>query len=299
MPGFVKPAPLGPGARIAVVAPSGPYDTELLARGVARLAEQTGFEIHVPEAQRGRRSGYFAGDDETRLAELDDALRTPNVDAILLARGGYGIGRLLPRLDLTPLVERPRWFIGFSDGTALHLALARAGLMSVHGPNATTIADASAADLEMLVRLLTEEAPAQEISGLDCWVPGAATGGLVGGNLTVLFTEAAAGTLSLPEGCILFLEDVTETSYRVDRMLDALVRGGHFDRVRGLVFGEFTDCSPGKFHVPVHQVLSAAAERIGVPSICGFPAGHGAQQRPFVHGGSAALDAARGALSFG
>jgi muramoyltetrapeptide carboxypeptidase len=280
---------------VRVVAPSGPFDESLLQAGLARLAR---YDVCVPPGLWGRRAGLFAGSDAERLAELQEALDDPEAGAVLVARGGYGLARILPQLQLERLLAAPRWLLGFSDTTVLHHALARRGLASLHCCNGTTLAHAAAQDVERLELLLGGRA-APPAGGLAPLVPGHARGPLLGGNLTVLFAEAAAGRLALPPGCVLFLEDIAETSYRLDRMLTALLDSGALRGVSGLVLGEFTDCSPGKHGVPAEQVLGEFAARLGVPAVAGLPAGHGARNLPFVHGAPVALDADAGALSFG
>lgn len=279
------PPPLSVGDRILVVAPSGPFEADVLRQGLARLTQ---FEVAVPETLWGRRDGFFAGSDEVRLAELQSALDDPDAKAILVARGGYGLARLLPRLDFLAFEARPKWLIGFSDVTTLHVALAERGIVSLHGANGTTLARATDAEVDELSALL-RGVKAQEFSDLRPIVPGRAAGPLFGGNLTVLFTEAASGRLRVPSGAILVLEDVTETSYRIDRMLTALIAGGHLENVSGVLLGDFVDCSAGRFDVPVAEVLLGRLSELGVPVFAGFPAGHGARNRPLLLGAHARL----------
>lgn len=274
------PPPIAVGDIIRVVGPSGPFDDTLLRAGLARLDR---YDVRVPADLWGRRLGFFAGSDDVRLQELKDALEDPSASAILIARGGYGLSRLLPHLDFERLKERPKWVIGFSDVTTLHLALNQRGLVSLHAPNATTLAHSSDDEVAELCQLL-EGGFSQTFSALEIISGGTAEGPLFGGNLTVLFAEAASGRLCVPTGALLFLEDVTETSYRVDRMLTALIDGGHLSTISGLILGDFVDCSPGKFEVPVRDVLRERLTRLGVPVVEGFPCGHGKVNRPALLG---------------
>lgn len=274
------PPPIRVGDLIRVVGPSGPFDDELLRAGLARLDR---YEVLVPADLWGRRAGFFAGSDEARLRELKEALDDPSAKAVLVARGGYGLQRLLPHLDFEQFKKRPKWVIGFSDVTTLHLALGQRGFVSLHAQNGTTLARSSDAEVSELCQLLEGE-QSQTFTGLGTIAGGAAEGPLFGGNLTVLFAEAASGRLHLPAGALLFLEDVTETSYRVDRMLTSLIDGGHLSQVAGVVIGEFFDCSPGKFEVPVLDVLEERLRSLRVPVVHGFPCGHGAVNRPLLLG---------------
>lgn len=288
-----RPPSARAGALGRVVAPSGPFDEELFDRGLARLPE---FDWQVPSGLRARQHRFFAGTDAARLVELQAALDCPDARIVLAARGGYGLGRIAHQLDWSGFASHPKWIVGFSDVTVLHHACLGAGFASLHAHNATTLASAREEDVEALRSLLAGEAsgPWKDLVPL---VPGRAEGPLAGGNLTVLAMEAVAGRLRLPSGALLVLEDVSETSYRVDRMLDALLRGGHLDRIGGLIFGDFTDCSEGRFGVPIELVLEEAAARLGRPAVRGFPAGHGERHRPWVHGAPGRLDAAAGQLS--
>lgn len=288
---MILPRALQPGDPIDVVAPSGPFDDGLLRVGIERLGD---FSLRVPDDLWGRRFGFFAGDDETRLAELQRAL-DGDARAILVARGGYGIARILGRIDFERFTANPKWLIGFSDVTCLHAALTARGIASLHAPNATTLAGASDYEVRELLRLLSGSSP-QPIDGLSAWSGGRASGTLFGGNLTVLFAEAAAGRLDVPDGAVLFLEDVTETSYRVDRMLTALEVGGHLARAAGVVLGDFHDCSPGKFSVPVADVLRDRLIPLGIPLAANLPVGHGARNLPLLCGRSVTLDADTGRL---
>jgi len=283
-----------PSATIAVVAPCGPFDAQDLKRGVARLGP---FQVRAAPDLAARRQGYLAGTDHERRTELQAALDDPTLGAILIARGGFGLGRIIDQLDFTAFQQHPKWIVGFSDATVLHARLWSLGFRSLHAPNGTTLGRSTEQDCAAVMRaLLGSDRPEFELVGVR---PGSVTGTLVGGNLTVLFTEAAAGRLQLPENSLLFIEDVTETSYRVDRMLHALLSGGHLESVVGLVVGDFTDCSAGKFGVEVSSVLLDFAERLGIPVATGLPVGHGARNYPITLTSNARLnvDSSRATLS--
>jgi len=292
------PQPLRTGDRIAVVAPSGPFDAELFEAGVARLA--THFEVIVPAGLRGRTQGFLAGSDDERRAELQSALDDRSHRALWIARGGYGSARLLDSLDAARFANDPPWLIGFSDATALHQIARKRGALSLHGPNLTGLGALDAGDFEALLWRLQDPFSPDVFDGLlplgD--VPSAPISGeLVGGNLTVLFAEAAAGRLNWSNEAVLVLEDVTEASYRVDRMLTALAQNPALPPPRAILFGDFTDCSAGKFGVPVLDVLRERAAGWDVPAFTGLPVGHGARNRGFLHGARAELDPLAGRLT--
>ncbi len=288
---MLAPQPLSPGDRIVAVGPSGPFERERMLRGVARLQDR--YEWVVAERLGRGAQGFLADSDAMRRAELQAALDDPACRAIWVARGGYGAQRILGGLDFSAARSRPPWLVGFSDATALHRAFHDQGIVSLHAPNLTGVAEAEAGALARLVELLESAKPSSEWHGLEAlagrpW-QGSVSGTAFGGNLTVLFAEAAAGRLRVPRGAILLLEDVSETSYRIDRMLTALADAGHFAEIGAIVLGEFTDCSPGKFSVPVAEVLEERLGSLGVPVVRGLAMGHGATNEPWLHGATAEL----------
>ena len=291
------PPPLGAGARVALVAPAGPLRGEAdVERGVAN-ARALGWEPIVGRHVL-RREGYFAGRDDERLADLNAALRDDAVDGVWCLRGGYGAMRLLPALDYDALVRRPKALIGFSDVTALHAAVGRrTGLVTFHGPVARgVLATSSAASLRAAVAAHADGcgvAPDARVLRA-----GEASGRLVGGNLALL--AALVGTPYAPDlaGGILVLEDVNEAVYRVDRMLRQLRLAGMLDAVRGLVFGQCTDC-PAESDDGARQlddVLAELADELAIPCLAGVPVGHVDEQWTIPLGAAAVLDAAAGRL---
>lgn len=270
-----------PGDRVAVFAGSSPFDATLAWRGLGWLASR--YRVVFDRAMF-ERTGFLAGSDERRRRELQGYLDDPTLAALISVRGGHGITRFAHELDLSGLRERPRWVVGFSDVTALHVETARLGVASIHGPMVAAAGRADAVVRRELVEALEEPGREWALEGLDPWRDGAAEGTLVGGNLTVLHACAAAGRLALPEGCLLLLEDVTERPYRLDRMLATLHAGGHLRRAAGIVLGGFTDCHTGLDGVPAEQVLREWVARLGVPAVAGAPVGHGVRNVPVMLG---------------
>jgi muramoyltetrapeptide carboxypeptidase len=244
------------------------------------------------------RTGYLAGSDERRLLELDARLRDPELGAIIVARGGYGLGRIAHRADWAALRRAPKWLVGFSDATVLHVEALRVGVASLHAHNTAGLGRGDARRREYLRDALEEPELRRVRRGLVTWAPGTAEGPLVGGNLTVLFSCLASGRLRFPPGAVLVIEDVTEQAYRVDRMLTALSVSGSLDRVRGVVVGDFTDCPPSR-GVTVEETLRERLLSLGVPVAAGLPFGHTEMNEPFVLGPTARLDASAGTLVTG
>ncbi len=280
MSGPLRPPRLAPGGTVGVAALSGPVRPEALAAGVARL-EGLGYRVRVARNATAREPLLgLAGSDEERLAGYEELLRDEEVTAIVLARGGYGIGRLLPRLDPALVAARPVIHCGFSDATALHaFLLTRCGLASVHGP---MVAAELAGELDPLTAryfpaALEGTAPrVLEVPGADVVVPGAARGRLVGGCLSLLSALVGAPEEFDYRGAILLLEEVAEEAYRVDRMLGTLARAGRFDKLAGILVGSMDRITFGGAEDPerLRALLAARFAPLGVPVALGLPFGH-------------------------
>jgi muramoyltetrapeptide carboxypeptidase len=291
------PPALGPGARVALVAPAGPLrDSDELARSVAH-AESLGWEP-VPALHVMRREGYLAGSDAERLLDLNAAIQDDRVDGIWCVRGGYGAMRLLRDLDYDAMRRRPKPLIGYSDITALHAAFGvHSNVVTLHGPTARgELTDFSR---DSLVRAsIAQRDPCGVAAEARTLREGRAEGRLVGGNLALL--AALVGTPYAPDydGAILVVEDVGEPVYRVDRMLRQLELGGALARVAGIAFGHFTEVRDGDDSAArgLDTVLREAADLAGVPAVAGIPLGHIADQWTVPLGARAELDADRCAL---
>lgn len=276
-----------------VIAASSPFDRALFYRGVGFLAERYRVEIAKGTLDR---TGFLAGSDETRLRALDEALLDDGVRAVIAARGGYGALRIAHRARWDVLARHPKWLVGFSDVTSLHLEALRVGVCSLHADNAGGLGRGDAHARARFVHGLELPASSRPFFGLSTLRGGQTEGPLMGGNLTVLFSAHAAGRLRVPDGAVLFLEDVTEASYRIDRMLTALRLSGALERVSGVVLGDFTDCSPAPHGVPVEAVLEERLGELGIPVARGLPAGHGRLNHPLLLGATVSLDASAGNL---
>lgn len=272
------------GERVWIVAPSGPLVRKKeFFRGVEALMEHFGVEV--------RRSvfsskGFFAGSDLVRSRELGRALGNPACRAMVAMRGGYGATRILHSIDWRLWARDPKPIVGFSDVSALHLALLRSGLaVGVHGPSVASLARQPAAYRKHFFRLLMD--PAYDFAAppgrLVSLRRGTAGGPLVGGNLAML--EQLTGTDFMPDldGAVLFLEDVNERPYRIDRMLVHLRSARILSRVAGVVLGDFVRCTD-RGPVRLREVLADNLSALGVPVASGFPAGHGKRHWAFIQG---------------
>lgn len=287
------PPALRPGDRVAIFAGSSPFDATLAWRGLGWLASR--YRVLFDRSMFSRQ-GYLAGDDGRRRAELEKYLGDPTVKALVAVRGGYGLSRIAHELPWGLLQQHPRWVVGFSDVTALHVEACSVGVASVHGPMVAALGRADGWTRSRFIETLEDPEGAWALRGLEALRRGQARGPLVGGNLTMLHACAAAGRLSLPEGCLLLLEDVTERPYRIDRMLSTLAAGGHLRRAAGVVVGDFSECPPGLDRVTVGEVLGDRLGALGVPVVRGAPIGHEPRNTPVVLGRSYHLDADGGEL---
>jgi muramoyltetrapeptide carboxypeptidase len=299
---MIRPRALRPGSRIALVAGAGPIPEGSLARAVDRV-RGFGWEP-VPGASAEARHGYLAGPDEARAGDLNAALADPSIDAIWFLRGGYGTMRILEAVDWDALSRHPKAMIGFSDNTAVHLAAQRVGVVSFHGPHPHTpeFPDFARDTFYPLVTRAVAAGvlpfPAEGPGRADTVTGGVAEGPLVGGNLALL-----AATLGTPfavqaEGAILFIEEVGEHAYRLDRLLTQLRLSGVLKRVAGIAVGAVSEQpDAGRDDVPLAaDLLRERLGDLGVPVAMGFPFGHVDDNWTLPLGVRARLDADRGTL---
>ncbi|MEE4382519.1 MAG: LD-carboxypeptidase [Pseudomonadales bacterium] len=305
-----RPPRLEPGMTVALVTPASnvPEDEDLDA--ALDLVRSLGFEAR-PSPNLRRRRQYLAGTDAERAADLNAAFADPAVDAIFCVRGGYGSARLLPRLDYAAIAANPKVLLGYSDITALLNAIRlRTGLVTFHGPIAGQ--NFSPYTYEEYRRVLVageagaiaapppiEARPGfvERENRLTRIVPGRAEGPLVGGNLTLLVH--LLGTPFEPDfdGAILFLEDVDEPPYSVDRMLTHLWLSGRLERVAGIAFGKFTEADYDGNTLSIEEVLRDRCEPLGIPTLRGLMIGHVEDQTVVPLGVRARLDVDAGTLS--
>lgn len=282
---------LAAGARVALLAPAGPLAGPQEIAHAEHNARSLGWEPVVGRHALAR-TGYFAGTDDERTADLLEALGDPSIDGIWCLRGGYGATRLLPAIDRAALRTRPRALIGYSDVTALHAVWQQAGVMSYHGPTAR--ADLSPFSRESLVLAVQRrENSAGAAPDAACVSAGRTEGRLVGGNLALLAALCGTPWAVSFAGAIAVLEDVHEATYRVDRMLVQLRQAGAFDGCRGILFGHCTDCPDTNEdgRRSLRELVAELAISLRVPALMGVPVGHIPDQWTLPLGALATLDA--------
>lgn len=293
------PHRLGPGSRVGVVALAGPVEAGKLTQGLDLIAAEGYAVVEAPNL-RSRKS-YLAGDDEERLAGLEAVLAS-GVDALLAARGGYGTTRLLPRLPWARLAEFGGWVVGFSDMTALHAGLAgRSRFATLHGPMVTSLGRHEESRRRLFAWLRGDASVelfrfprARVVRG------GVARGIATGGNLSLL--ASLVGTPWEPEysGAVLFLEDVAEPGYRLDRLLTHLRLASRLERAAAVIVGRCVRCGrsePG-WRDRWRDVLEEAVPS-SAPVVEGLPFGHGVANLPFPLGVEVEVDTERGRVTWG
>lgn len=299
------PPRLRSGDVVALVEPASPLEDPSRIGGVAEMVRAMGLQPRLAP-HVGAVEGYLAGTDEQRASDINAMYADSEIRALFAVRGGWGSARILPLIDWAMVRANPKLLIGFSDITGLHLAFAaRAGFPTLHAPNAGGnwpedswnslwwLAFAGSAPVLDLHRSGGRSNPAFEVL-----TGGTADGRLLGGNLSVL--SALVGTPWMPDmrGAILFLEDVGEAPYRIDRMMSQLALSGMLEQVSGVVFGQCTRCGPGDGSgVSVPDVLRHHLGMLGVPVCIGANIGHVSNQLSLPSGAFVRLDAAAGTLA--
>lgn len=291
---------------IGLVSPSGPTrpggngaTPESVARARRRLHDVGFRTVVAPHAFDAR--GYLAGADADRAADLQEMLENPAIQGVLCIRGGYGAHRLLDRLDYRAIGRSPKVFIGYSDITALHLAIhTQCGFVSFHGPMAGAIAQADPHDYLELLRAVCRTAPLGRLVNppgappIETLVPGVAAGDLIGGNAALL--TGLLGTRFAPDptafrGKILFLEDLGDRLYRLDRKLAHLRLAGILEAAAGIIIGECRYTQEAGDTLTLRHILDDHIVALGKPAIYGLACGHGEYHLTLPIGVRARLDA--------
>jgi muramoyltetrapeptide carboxypeptidase len=309
IPGWrvVKPRPLSEGDRVSLIAPAGSTtEADRVQRSVTAL-EALGLEVKA-SLVCGDMYGYLAGKDKTRVHELEAAFADPGTKGVFCLKGGFGSARILDKIDYSIIEANPKVFVGYSDITALHLAFGqRCGLVTFHGPMPSSdmlpvFEPASRESLEHAVfsRNGGELPQILNPSGrpLVRLSPGVAEGRLVGGNLSLLAASMGTPWEIDTRGKIVFIEDIDEAPYRIDRMLNQLRLAGKFDSCAGIVIGAWTNCvaGEGKRSLSIEEVIADEILPSGKPVLSGLQAGHCSPTLTLPLGIRYRLDANHGTL---
>lgn len=287
LPPFLKK-----GSRIILVAPSGKISPQIVLEA-AQALRNMGYEVEYGSHVTGS-FHIFSGTDDERLADLQNAMDRDDVDAIWCVRGGYGAMRIVDRLNFDKFKKHPKWLIGFSDITVLHAAIQQlTGIATLHAPMMKHIVDfgtfnfdveATLDILEGNIHTATFKAPLPSRTGK-------AEGILIGGNLSMLFAMRGTPYDIIPDGKILFIEDLSEYNYHIDRIMQNLRLSGILARLSGLIVGQFTGMKDGEtpFGMEVRHIIASAVADYHYPVWFDFPAGHEDDNYPLILGTEVAM----------
>lgn len=289
---MIRPPSLQINDTAVILSPAGKIDS-CMVHDAAAVLKSWGLQPIIADHTLSD-AGRFSGSVEERLGDLQQAFDDPAVKLVLCSRGGYGTVHLLSRLDFAGIRKNPKWVVGFSDITALHAALQHNGIASVHGPMGKHFSDEGEGDrsLRYIRSLLagqsveyripvTEGSPNRE---------GSAAGSLFGGNLSVFCGLLGSPYAKIPHRGILFIEDTGEVPYRVDRMIWQLKLAGAFERISGLIVGQFSDYEEDdQMYFPLRQSILEAVRDCDFPVCFDFPVGHAKLNFPLIMGMDASL----------
>lgn len=270
------PPYLQPGDTIAITCPAGYMPRENADHCIQILQEQ-GYEVIVGKTVGSDSQNYFSAEDDDRLDELQAFLDAKEVKSILCGRGGYGTGRIIDRINFKHFAKHPKWIIGFSDITVLHAHLySNFGIASLHAPMASAFKDGSNEFTNSLLAALRGEKATYHAPAVDANLLGHGKGKLVGGNLSLLAHLCGTASAFKTKGCILFLEDIGEQLYHIDRMLYQLKRNGMLKTLAGLVIGGFSETKDTErpFGKNIHEIIREITEEYDYPVCFQFPVSH-------------------------
>jgi len=271
------PPSIKPGHKIRIVSPAGKVSEKHVFPAVEWLQKQ-GYTVELGKHVFASHF-QFAGTDSERLDDLQTALDDPETAAIICSRGGYGTVRIIDKLNCTDFLKYPKWLVGFSDITILHVCMNNLGVATIHGTMACYFFDKdglATENLNSLMQLLSGKKVQYSVKTEKANKPGKVSGELVGGNLSIISSLQGTKYEIDTFGKILFLEDIDEFLYHTDRMIHQLKLSGKLDNLAGLIIGDFTNMKDNEspFGKTVHEIVSEAVEEYNYPVCFGFPAGH-------------------------
>ncbi|HKM44031.1 MAG TPA: LD-carboxypeptidase [Dysgonamonadaceae bacterium] len=286
--------------KVAIVSPSGKI-SPIYINNTAEILRKWGLDVEISEHALNE-VGSFSGFVEQRLDDLQLAMDDPEIKLIFCSRGGYGAIHLLERLNFDKLRKNPKWMIGFSDITALHSAFQCNGVMSIHAPMAKHFSDEGSSDLSVLYtktalmgKPLNYNIPIQSTSLKRV---GKTTGTLFGGNLSVMTSLIGSKFFKVPHNGILFLEDIGEKPYKVDKMIYQLKISGILNQIKGLIVGQFTDYEEdSNMYASLYESIFSTVKEYSFPICFDFPVGHTKTNLPMIMGGNATLTVGKESIS--
>ena len=299
---MIRPPALHNDDKAIIVSPAGKIDPLLVDKAAAVLCEW-GLQVEVaPNAlcQTGRFSGFV----DQRLSDLQTAMDDPDVKLILCSRGGYGAVHLLDKLNFDGIKRFPKWLVGFSDITALHAVFQKNGMISLHAPMVKHLAEEGSSDISVRFMKsvlfgshLKYDLPTMRYDFLNR--SGQSSGTLFGGNLSVFCSLLGTKYINIPHKGILFIEDIGEEPYRVDRMVHQLKLAGIFEKISALIVGQFSDFTEDPLmYASLNESIMTAVREYTFPVCFDFPVGHTKHNFPMLMGEKASLSVKKGQIIF-
>ena len=289
---MIYPKSLENGDSIAIVSPASKIDGALID-GACRTIESWGFRPVLGEFCKGE-YGSFSGSVDQRLRDFKRAFEDEDVRAVLCSRGGYGTVQLLEYFQLNMWKNDPKWLIGFSDISVLHAASFHAGVASLHGSMCKCLAEQPDSESSRRIRdILTGGLPEYLVQGNTCNREGKAEGVISGGNLAVLSGIVSTPYNLLKKGNILFIEDVAEPIYKVERMLYTLRLNGTLEQIKGLIVGQFTEYKASQDYTDMYDMIEDMVSGYNFPVAYNFPVGHVDRNLPIIEGAEVELEVGR------
>lgn len=285
---MIFPAPLKKGDKIAICSPAGKIKPEIV-HAAARVLSDEGYRVEIMPHALGE-YGQYSGTADERYSDMHDAFIDPDTRLILCSRGGYGVVHILDRLNSLPLTEDPKWVAGFSDISALHALMASKGIASIHSLMAAGIKrGADDPDIAAFLGIIRGESPVHIFDGHPYDRPGVATGTIYGGNVAVLAELINTPYDIIKPDTILFIEDVSEPIYKIERILYQLKLSGVLANLRGLIVGQFTDYKPDANYSDMETMIRDMTAPYKYPVAFNVPIGHVDHNIPVIESATVTL----------
>lgn len=282
-----RPAYLQPGDQVALVSPAGSIEPRYIENAVNILRSWE--LIPVVGKHATAQCGYFAGTDDERLEDMQWALDNESIQAIFCTRGGYGCMRIVEKLDYSIFQGNPKWLIGFSDITVFHTKLNLLGIESIHAAMPKSYGTTDKEALERLRDFLFGKISSYTIPSHPLNRTGVVRAELTGGNLSLIHCVRSSVIECKHQSVIMFIEDVGENLYAIDRMMQSLKLTEKFTRLQGLIVGDFSDMKGLNFGKNAYEIIREAVDEYDYPICFGFPAGHAAANYPLIIGATIEL----------
>jgi muramoyltetrapeptide carboxypeptidase len=287
---MIQPPQLAPGNTIGILCPAGAIPLEKVTI-CAQVLESWGYQVRIGKTV-GTQFGHFAASDLDRQNELQSMMDDPEIHAILCARGGYGLSRIIGALNFSKFNAHPKWVVGFSDITVFHHRLIKLGVQCIHGTMPLNFETNTVEAIDTLLHNLSKAPVDFNLAANDFNKEGAATGILLGGNLSIVHSMLGTDDQFNFEDAILFIEDLGEHLYQIDRMIFALKKSGALHKIKGLIIGGMSDLedTDPPFGHAINSIIKSQFEFSKIPLLFDFPAGHISDNRALIFGKRVSLE---------